>query len=240
VAERVFLSYSRRDEPIVRALADVQSASGVDVRVDTRFLDFGKPWSEEILARIRDSQRMLVFWSRHSSRSDEVRKEYEFALAVPGLCVVPVLLDETPLPPPLRPLHGVTSLRPIYAGPPRTSVPFLGKLTAAVVVIGSGFLIWKDSIKAYFQSAWSKITAKADGDAPPELGDPWIPPALPPAPETATPWGWYLAGFAAVVAIVLGGLAWLRREAREEERLTVLREAWEEMVRPRAKLRRAP
>ena len=40
---------------------------------------------------------MVVFWCLHSLRSGEVRKEYEFALSN-GKDILPILLDDTPLP----------------------------------------------------------------------------------------------------------------------------------------------
>ena len=43
---------------------------------------------------------VLVFWSRYSAESDEVEREYTKGIHS-GLRVIPVLLNETPLPPAL-------------------------------------------------------------------------------------------------------------------------------------------
>lgn len=61
----------------------------------------GKRWRRQIEEALNVAHLIVLFWCYHSSRSDEVRKEYELALSA-GKNVVPVLLDMTPLPEELK------------------------------------------------------------------------------------------------------------------------------------------
>jgi hypothetical protein len=113
----VFVSYSRSDAPfitpIVRllrtAIAGVPSAVGKYwefVFQDTDSIEPGGGWKDQIDDAITRAERIFVFWCTHSSKSDQVQREYELALRLMKV-VVPVLLDDTPLPKPLSPINGV-------------------------------------------------------------------------------------------------------------------------------------
>ncbi|MET0648524.1 MAG: toll/interleukin-1 receptor domain-containing protein [Pyrinomonadaceae bacterium] len=63
-------------------------------------------WSHEISRSIRASEIVFVFWCVHSSDSREVEAEYKYAIEQ-GRPVVPVILDETPLPDVLSQYQGI-------------------------------------------------------------------------------------------------------------------------------------
>jgi hypothetical protein len=60
----------------------------------------GQPWRPAIGARICRAQRVLVVWSGAAAASAEVGAEWRQALACRRV-LVPVLLDDTPMPPDL-------------------------------------------------------------------------------------------------------------------------------------------
>lgn len=87
--------YSRADSDHARrvlALASLYEPVLID-----RALPAGVPWRAAIAASICDARRVLLVWSQHAAASNEVRREIDTAL-VCRVLVVPVVLDNTPLP----------------------------------------------------------------------------------------------------------------------------------------------
>jgi len=103
------ISYSRDDQPQVRALVALLKAGLRDVEKavfwDEEF-EPGEPWFDQLKAHIDASPQLFVFWCHHSNASDQVRREFSYALAREKQ-VVPVLLDDTPLADELAPIHGI-------------------------------------------------------------------------------------------------------------------------------------
>lgn len=103
------ISYSRVDQKQVRALVTLLKGGlrGVDQAVywDDQF-EPGEPWFEQLKTHIDASPQLFVFWCAHSSASQEVKREFAYALERKKR-VVPVLLDETPLAPELAPIAGI-------------------------------------------------------------------------------------------------------------------------------------
>jgi TIR domain len=97
----LFVSYSRTDESKVRDLVKLLRSTGSTVFQDVDSIPPGKPWAWVLSTSIEACRLMYVFWCHHAAGSDEVRKEYEQAIALQK-DVVPVLLDDTVLPGPLK------------------------------------------------------------------------------------------------------------------------------------------
>jgi len=102
IAADVFISYSSEDryriEPIVQLVRAMKK--------DSVFQDFlsirpGEKWANEIMDALEHCQTVLVFWCEHSAASDWVRQEYEAGIAA-NKEVIPILLDDTKVPDPLR------------------------------------------------------------------------------------------------------------------------------------------
>ena len=75
----------------------------------------GMPWRPAIAAELCSAERVLVLWSAHAAASVEVRLEIRTAAA----CLrpmVPVLLDQQPLPAELSDVHAV-DWRPRHPNP---------------------------------------------------------------------------------------------------------------------------
>lgn len=113
----IFACYSRRDERLVThvvrllraAIAGVPSIDGRHgefVFQDVDNIPPGSNWTEHVDAAIAKSERVFVFWCGHAASSDQVCREYELAMHLSKV-VVPVLLDDVPLPPGLSGRQGV-------------------------------------------------------------------------------------------------------------------------------------
>jgi len=99
--EKLFISYSHVDAPLVKPFVDFLRAftRGAVFR-DQDSIPPGERWTVSIARAIDEADRVCVFWCRHAAGSDEVRREYRAAIGA-GKRVVPTLLDSTPLPPEL-------------------------------------------------------------------------------------------------------------------------------------------
>jgi predicted nucleotide-binding protein len=87
----VFISYSRKDKPIAKALADDLAAAGVPVWWD-RDIYPGDDFHNAIVKALDEAQAVIVIWSEHSVASRWVRDEARradrqnklFTVHVPG------------------------------------------------------------------------------------------------------------------------------------------------------------
>ena len=97
---RIFVSYARDDESVIKPVVELLRFSGSSVFRDVDDIAPGRKWRLEIAKAIAQCDASLIFWCAHSAVSPEVRSEYRQAF-VHGQVVVPVLLDWTPLASPL-------------------------------------------------------------------------------------------------------------------------------------------
>lgn len=109
----VFISYNVEDAAIGRRLGAQLKLVGADVWFDEWEIRAGDSLIGAIDEALPKFDIFVLLWSEHAARSDWVRSELEAALArrIPDreLRVVPVLLDDAPLPPLLTPLKYVRS-----------------------------------------------------------------------------------------------------------------------------------
>ena len=106
---RLFVSYSREDGRHLRTLLHIVSMSLNQAWVDKSGLRHGEPFPEKILSAIERSDYFLLLWSHRSRQSRWVEKEWNHAFRL-GKKIIPVLLDNTPLPMVLESTHAFTSL----------------------------------------------------------------------------------------------------------------------------------
>lgn len=92
----VFVSYSRRDQPIVSAAVQLMRAVGATAFQDTDSIPPGAIWREVIFTTIESARSIIVFWSRNSATSSAVRAEWTQGVHL-NKRIIPVLLDSTPL-----------------------------------------------------------------------------------------------------------------------------------------------
>ena len=99
---KVFMSYSRHDEALVKPLAYMLAAGRQDsVFVDIDNLQAGDYWRDEIEDAIGASAVFVLCWCCESKKSEFVRREIQLALKDNQKRIVPVLFCSTPLPEPL-------------------------------------------------------------------------------------------------------------------------------------------
>jgi TIR domain len=93
----VFVSYSHQDSALVEPVAQLLRGTVGLVFQDSTGIRPGKKWKDEIEQAILACDLVALFWCDHSSKSPEVKAEYEMAIAS-AKAIMPVLLDSTPVP----------------------------------------------------------------------------------------------------------------------------------------------
>ncbi len=89
---RIFISYSRKDEPFARRVAEVLSGMGADVWIDVEDIPVGMKWSSAIQQGLDSGQLLIVVISPDSMASRNVEDEWQYYLDH-GKPIVPVLLE---------------------------------------------------------------------------------------------------------------------------------------------------
>jgi formylglycine-generating enzyme required for sulfatase activity len=89
---RIFLSYSRRDEPFARRLAGALSNMGADIWIDVEDIPAGMKWSSAIQQGLDEGDLLIVIISPDSMASRNVEDEWQYYLDH-GKPIVPVLLE---------------------------------------------------------------------------------------------------------------------------------------------------
>jgi hypothetical protein len=96
---RVFVSYSRHDEALVRPLAGLLGiAADRVVFLDVTSLQPGDEWETEIINAVRESSVFVLCWCCESQKSEFVAREISTALLDPHKRMVPVLFCSIHLP----------------------------------------------------------------------------------------------------------------------------------------------
>lgn len=103
---RLFASYAREDERVVRQLVKLIGVSGAFVFLDQEQIPPGSDWQLALNEGIVQTDALIVFWSRNAVGSEWVRREWEFALRL-GKVVIPVRLDASDLPSELNRLQAI-------------------------------------------------------------------------------------------------------------------------------------
>ncbi len=118
---KIFVSYSPEDSELVAAIISTLCASNSAlVCCDADSIRARGRWREELGNAISEASVVLVFWCHHSNTSYEVRKEFALALER-SKDVLPLLLDETPLPGKLADCRSIDfrgRIKALHAGSP--------------------------------------------------------------------------------------------------------------------------
>jgi hypothetical protein len=113
---RVFLSYARRDWPVLQPLLQDLVAHGITVWRDQDSLYGGQHWPKAIGEAIAAHDVLLLAWSQEAAASHFVEFEWNTALALQKT-ILPCVLDQTPLPPALSAINGIDARLPHEALP---------------------------------------------------------------------------------------------------------------------------
>jgi len=201
----IFISYSHRDSELVAPVVALLRASQALVFRDTDQLKPGVKWRQQLDTAISDSRILVVFWCSHSRSSEEVRKEYTAAIGQQKE-VLPLLIDDTPLPPELAEYQYIDFRAAFphgHAAEPLPSRPAAVPSSRAPAWrfpwIGAALVI------AAISSVWMF-------DAPPPVSGPGVPGPSPELPIPVFPMV-LLTLFIAIVA------AWLFKRSRRRQRV---------------------
>ena len=204
------ISYSRADQTQVRAVVSLLQGALRDIEKAVFWdgqLEPGDPWFEQLKAHIDATPQLFVFWCDHSCRSDQVRREFLYALGQ-NKRVVPVLLDDTPLAAELAPIHGIDLRGAIQHD--RAPLPQMRpkglrfNAVAAAIVVAALMML---SLPVF-------LSRHAPASSNPDPITTELPMPPPPADSGATiRAAVYIAASASVLA--LGMVAWRKRRRRK-------------------------
>lgn len=111
MAAVLFFSHNVQDKDIARSLGGQLNLVGADVWFDEWEIRAGDSIPGKLNEALAGFETFVVLWSEHAARSSWVRAELETAISRArsdsSLRVIPVVLDETPVPALLQPLRRV-------------------------------------------------------------------------------------------------------------------------------------
>lgn len=94
---KVFISYARDEARKVRQILSRLDKQGVDYWLDTRDLQSGQGWSEEITEAIKQCSKFLLFMSAESMASDNTKREVQIAYENQKKIII-LRLDDSKIP----------------------------------------------------------------------------------------------------------------------------------------------
>ena len=103
---RIFFSYAREDAALVNLIAKFLAPLPIPVFIDTKSIVPGEKWEDRIVNELDKATHVYVFWSKHAAASKWVGREAKRAVHN-GKVVVPVLIDQTPMPKHLSAYMGI-------------------------------------------------------------------------------------------------------------------------------------
>ena len=118
----IFLSYSRSDLKAAQTLQAMLEAEGVKVWRDQESIYAGEKWPKAMGEGIAGQSLFVLLWSHKAATSHFVEFEWNTAIALKKT-IIPVVLDDTSLPPLLRAINAVS-----FSSPPETKNRILQQL----------------------------------------------------------------------------------------------------------------
>ena len=92
----VFISHSTADKQVADAVTAAMESKNLRCWIAPRDIPAGASWGSAIIEGIEDSRAMLLVFSQHANRSDQVLREVERAVAKKKF-VVPLRIDREPM-----------------------------------------------------------------------------------------------------------------------------------------------
>ena len=107
----IFISYSRKDKPLLLRIASGLSDCGYRIWYDTLEILAGQSVIDRVFSSIRASDIVLVLLTEHSITSNWVKEETEFAklqqITRRNITIIPLLFEDCDVPPHLQTLNYV-------------------------------------------------------------------------------------------------------------------------------------
>ena len=108
--KRIFISYAREDLQWAKEMARISRNLGLEVFIDVESIRAGEDYPKVLDEELKKPDLIWLGWSKYSSQSSWVRREYEVALKKwPGHLRID-FLDKTPLPEELKHIQAETSI----------------------------------------------------------------------------------------------------------------------------------
>lgn len=107
---KAYLAHAHEDNVFADRLAEDLQRAGVSLWYDKERLDLGSDIVQRMNEGLENYDFFLVVWSRQAKKSGWVEREIDVALTrqiQEKRRLIPLLLDDTPLPPLLRPLRHI-------------------------------------------------------------------------------------------------------------------------------------
>lgn len=92
--KKVFISHASADGKLARVLAESLRGQDIEAWLDETELMPGDDWRAATASAMEKSDAVVVLMSKHSDKSDTVRRDVQFALSSPKMegRVIPVLV----------------------------------------------------------------------------------------------------------------------------------------------------
>jgi TIR domain len=108
---KIFISYSSADSAVAKEIWTDLEGAGLKTWLDKREIRPGDSFLEKMNTGLGEASYLLLLCSRESASSHWVRREWMSALAGRGTVVIPILLDDSEVPPLLKDIVHI-DLRP--------------------------------------------------------------------------------------------------------------------------------
>jgi len=100
--KRIFISYTHSDSRVAQKITNELESLGMKPWIDSREIGPGQSFLERMNEGIAEASYILVLFSKDSHASRWVSREWMSALANKDTLLIPIILDDTPLPPLIR------------------------------------------------------------------------------------------------------------------------------------------
>ncbi|EKO3408586.1 toll/interleukin-1 receptor domain-containing protein [Vibrio fluvialis] len=108
---KIYISYQREDQPFVIQLAERLKASGHTLSYDVDELSPGTDWRTALDSGLKSSEIFIVVLSKSTHKSQYVLTEVgaarAYALESNRMLLIPIVIDEVPLPLSIQDIHSV-------------------------------------------------------------------------------------------------------------------------------------
>ncbi len=102
MTKHIFVSYTRSDNAIAQQIVTALDQAGLQPWIDTREIKPGDSFLEKMNEGLGEASYVLLLLSRDSLESQWVQREWLSTLAGRATVLIPVLLDDSEIPPLLR------------------------------------------------------------------------------------------------------------------------------------------